>query len=78
MKYYYMKTTDGRTVEIPETHLYSTKKTHPDWSVMEETTETRTEVIPETAPKSKPYTCPICGHECLTMKGLKTHKVRKH
>jgi hypothetical protein len=78
MKFFYLKTDDGRTVEIPENHLDMTKKLHPTWMVMEETQEAKNELVPPKTPKGSTLACPICGIEATSIKGLKLHKSKKH
>jgi hypothetical protein len=80
-KFYYVKRLgknwDGSIVEIPETSLAQTLRTHKEWEVVESTEERITGVPTAEAPKTPAHVCPICGMES-TEHGLKVHKARKH
>ena len=76
-KFYYVKRTDGSTVDIPERDIDETLKRHKDWQIMDESTKEDRIIIPD-APKQELLHCPICGLESKTEHGLKIHKARKH
>lgn len=81
-KFVYVRRNDSKhrqtVVEIPIESWEMTKRVHPTWEIIDDTTDEDTRVNVEGAPKKNDLECDACGFISASAFGLNSHKRIRH